>query len=337
MIVSKLGPRWSALVLLAALAAALACPTTKAHEIDDEATTTATTSRSNASIEQLIRRFRETGDDHYLDQAWEEVHDAVDSDSAIPSMLIDAATVAQSKHDFEQAIDFIKRALEIQPYNDQAWLLLASVHSVRGNITAAKFACQQLRGLPFLATVTCLARAIPEQSASARWREMLLASLNVARTSEVDAELLAWAQSVAGDLLATTDPETAIRLYETSLRHVESSQVRAALVDVLLSENSLGRASTVIQAGAPSLPLTIRRFIVAKRMNELDTVADETHVADHEFRHWIATGDWQHAREMARFYVDVVERPDLARRLAVRNLALQHEREDLLLERRTRM
>jgi hypothetical protein len=51
---------------------------------------------------------------------------------------------------------------------------------------------------------------------------------------------------------------------------------------------------------------------------------------------WIARDDWLHAREMARFYFDVVDRPELARHLASINVSLQREPEDLRLEERTR-
>jgi len=55
-----------------------------------------------------------------------------------------------------------------------------------------------------------------------------------------------------------------------------------------------------------------------------------------EFEAWISNEDWLHAREMTRFFVDVVDRPDLARRLALINIGLQREPEDLRLETRTR-
>jgi len=55
-----------------------------------------------------------------------------------------------------------------------------------------------------------------------------------------------------------------------------------------------------------------------------------------EFAAWIAAEDWLHAREMTRFFLDVEQRPALARRLAVQNLSVQREPEDLRLEERTR-
>ncbi len=57
---------------------------------------------------------------------------------------------------------------------------------------------------------------------------------------------------------------------------------------------------------------------------------------EQEFQVWIANEDWLHAREMARFYIDVFDEPVLARRLALINISLQQEPEDQRLERRTR-
>ena len=116
----------------------------------------------------------------------------------------------------------------------------------------------------------------------------------------------------------------------------ESTQVRAALVDVLLTSEKLKQAADVLNAGSGALPLDVRRLIVARRTGRENAVRAEIAAADREFRHWIADEDWLHAREMARFYLDVLERPALARRLAALNASLQHEPEDLLLSRRTR-
>lgn len=328
--------RRSALFLIVALFAAFVSSATTAHEIEGGMTTSADDIGEHTSVEQLIRKFRETGNDEYLDLAWEHVEHAIDDGSADPTTLIDAATIAQSRHDFARAIELLDQLLAIQPHNDQAWLLLASINTVIGDLQEARFACKQLRSQPFLVTATCLARANQTEESANHWSEILLTSLNTQRDPGVNSELLAWSQSIAADLLAQSDPQIAIRLYRSSLEQIESSQVRAALVDVLLAENNLEQASVAIHAGESSLPLTVRRFIVAKRMNELDTVAGEIDAANHEFRHWIASNDWQHAREMARFYVDVMERPDLARQLAVRNVEFQMEPEDRLLEQRTR-
>ena len=150
-----------------------------------------------------------------------------------------------------------------------------------------------------------------------------------------DAGRLAWSFSVAGDAAAELDAKLAVSLYERSLELAESSQVRSALVDVLLNLDRLDEAKAVLDAGSTALPLAVRRLIVARREGREGEFAADIGRADRRFRHWITHGDWLHAREMARFYLDVLPRPQLARRLAAKNLELQREPEDLRLARRS--
>ena len=160
----------------------------------------------------------------------------------------------------------------------------------------------------------------------------------MADSQRLPPDVLAWSYSVAGDLaVAAGEPQEAVELYQHSLRLAERTQVRAALVDVLLNEAEFEDAWQTLDAGAPALPLLVRRLIVARqleRMNELGSVLAKV---QNEFDLWIANEDWLHAREMTRFFIDVVDRPDLARRLALINVSLQREPEDLRLEKRTRL
>jgi hypothetical protein len=128
----------------------------------------------------------------------------------------------------------------------------------------------------------------------------------------------------------------AIDYYWRSIRLQESTQVRSALIDVLLAENELEQARQSLPEDTTALPLMVRRLIIANRLGIANSVKADIARADREFRNWIADEDWLHAREMARFYLDVHKQPQLARRLAVINLALQREPEDLRLEQRTR-
>ena len=109
---------------------------------------------------------------------------------------------------------------------------------------------------------------------------------------------------------------------------VENTQVRSALVDVLLANNRLADAEAALENGSGALPLDVRRLILAKRQGRIADVTARVEAFDHRFREWIAAEDWLHAREMARFYLDVVDRPKVGRRLAVINFAFQKEPED---------
>lgn len=317
------------------MATALASSPAFAHDVHGEYDDEHASARlETGDFTALVRAFRKTGDDEYLDRAWAFIEPLLEARSDDAGILINAALVAQARHEFSRAADLTRKAIAIQPGNNQAWLLLASIHLVRGQGAEAGAACRQLRDVPLLVSMTCQARVELAGDDVSRTFDRFMRVLEVTESSVHDSDLLAWSLSVAGDLAKVADAQTqAMQLYARSLELAESTQVRSALVDVLIEQGAFEAAATVIDAGAPALPLEVRRMIVSKALGR--DVARDIRRADHEFRHWIADGDWLHAREMARFYMDVLERPELAQRLAHINLSQQREPEDLLLARRT--
>ena len=327
--------------LLALVFAVLMPSFAAAHELHDHhhagsSETAEVEALDRPTIDELVGQFRRTGDDGYLDAAWAMLEPRLESGNQDPGLLLDAATVAQSRHEFTRALDLTRRALELTPRNDQGWLLLASIHLVRGETDAAASACRRLRDSALLVTLTCQARVAVARNEIEPARQRLQAVLDVLDATTVSPGILAWALSVAGDLSASDHPAEAILYYRASLQHAESTQVRAALVDVLLSAGRLADASAALDAGSDALPLAVRQLIVDKRLGKLGPDSPVVAVTDRRFRRWMDADDWLHAREMARFYIDVVDKPELARKLATINIELQKEPEDLRLERRTR-
>lgn len=335
--------QWRGTVLFLGLALVVAEPSL-AHDVDHHHKSHALTSPApskiygpelQTDIRQLVGNFRRTGDDHYLDVAWARLEPLLVEGRSGPEVLIDAAMIAQSRHDFGEALKLVYQALERSPGNFQAWLLVASIRLVLGDNDAAAYACAQLRNVPLLVTVTCKARVALTQDATAAPVRQLIALLAALPPEDSGSGLLAWSLAVAGDAMVRSEEHgQAVGYYERSLRSQESTQVRAALVDTLLLLGKYDRAETILTAGAPALPLVVRAQIVAKRIGHPSQ--DLIDRMDAEFQSWIRNDDWLHAREMARFYLDVLERPALARQLAVMNLTQQREPEDLLLELRTR-
>ncbi|MEM7276839.1 MAG: hypothetical protein AAF385_01835 [Pseudomonadota bacterium] len=316
------------------LLSTLVCSDGLAHDVHEHKPAYLVTN-DGEEIRGLLQSFRETGDDRYLDQAWEQLHPEIGKTSANLSVLVDAATVAQSRHEFETARALVDRVLKRQPGLDQAWLLKASIALVQGRIDDAENACEHLRSVPAFVAMTCSARVdIARETPDVALRK-LTAILNVIRPESANPGYLAWALSIAGDAAAAVQPDTAVQYYERSLAISESTQVRSALIDTLISLERFENALVKLQTNHEALPLSVRHFIVMKKLGISESVADEIAHADHEFQHWIAREDWVHAREMTRFYTDVIERPALAERLAKVNLSMQREPEDLLLAKRT--
>lgn len=328
------------LVWLVVAAATLWLLPAAAHEVHEDHPELVIEQEDTLNVQQLVRSFRETGNDAYLDEAWSFIEPKLSADTADADLLTNAATVAQARHDFDRALALTQQVLQREPMNDNAWLLLASIHLVQGDSEPARNACQKIQHAALLVTLTCQARVALAEGNANRALAALSVPLDMLQEAVQpdfpDTNLLAWSLAVAGDLaIACSQPDKAIAYYQRSLELIESTQVRSALVDVLLETRQPGLAESVVKNGASALPLVIRGLIAEKRLGRETAIRHRIAQVDHEFRHWIAHGDWLHAREMARFYTDVLPRPTLARRLAEINLHNQKEPEDFQLAYRT--
>jgi thioredoxin-like negative regulator of GroEL len=140
--------------------------------------------------------------------------------------------------------------------------------------------------------------------------------------------------AVIGDLAVQQgEAEVAREWYARSLLRVENPQVRASLVELWIETSDWQQALKTIGATPGSLTLQVQKLIVNQRLgNPIEKEADQLR---HRFEHWIEEHDYEHAREMARFYLDVDQNREAAHRLAQINATLQHEPEDALLLKRT--
>lgn len=304
-----------------------------AHEIVE---TSPPPEQQPTDVRGLMQQWRESGDDAYLDTAQSMVEAAVARNSNDVSALIDMGIVAQARHDFELAESLAQDVLSRVGRNDPARLLLASIHLVRGDADAALEQCRALVQSPIPVILTCRARVaharnMPEPSLSRLERVIALAD-----RLAVDDGVRAWMLGVAGDLAVIAGrPDDAVEFFRESLKLARSTQVRAALTDVLLDSRLFEEALVEIDQNTRSLALIVRRWIALRELGRESEIEDAILDADHRFRHWIEHADFMHAREMARFYLDVLPRHELARELAAVNIGLQREPEDQQLVRRT--
>ncbi|MFK8017324.1 MAG: tetratricopeptide repeat protein [Gammaproteobacteria bacterium] len=249
--------------------------------------------------------------------------------------LVDLAHRAQSRHDFDHALALLDKALAQRPVNDNAWLLAASIHLVKGDAPSARHACQRLRQVPALVSITCRAQVAIAMGDADRASRQLTAVLENAKSSAARDDWLAWAYSVAGDAMRDRDDAQSKRHYRQSLMLSDNPQVRAALADVLLNNDQTNEALRVLAGHADvSLALQVRQLIAQRGLGQMTpTVAAQLHK---QFQRWIKERNWEHVREMARFYLDVQPDIEQARTLATINIGIQREREDQRLVERTR-
>lgn len=286
-------------------------------------------------IQSRLTAFRVTGDDAHLEAAWAELEPHLGDPTLLE--LIDAAVVSQARHDFTLAETLLRDVISRDYDNDEAWLQLASLYLVQGADEDAATACQELRHVSLLVATTCHARVDIARGDTLRAQRQIEAVLLGTKRERADAEVLAWTLSVAGDATATSDPEAAVAHYTESLALADRTQVRAALVDVLLAQDRIDDATRVLAEGPEALALSVRKMIVGIPTGHEPDLETAIAHADQQFRAWIAEEDWAHSREMTRFYLDVLPDPKLARRLARINLGIQSEPEDRLLSARAAM
>ncbi|MEO1035318.1 MAG: hypothetical protein AAFX44_07155 [Pseudomonadota bacterium] len=291
---------------------------------------------SSTPVPALMADYQASGDDRPLERRWRSLRVDAVSDRAAPALLIEAAFVAQALHRFDDALEFARRAATQQPNNNQAWLLLASLHLVRGDNAASTDACRRLVDTAGLLQLTCMAAASIGAADGVRYRAALDGWIDAFGINGFDPALQAWVLRVAGDHAAAAGDINAAETYlRASLERAEATQVRAALFDLLLAAGDVDAARAVLPATTDSLALRVRRLIVERKTCRPSCSSSEARSLDREFRHWIEHGDFTHAREMARFYLDVNRQPELARYLALRNAETQREPEDRRLLIRT--
>lgn len=274
-------------------------------------------------------------------QAWEGAAQVTTQvPTQVPTeVLVMRATVAQYLHDFSGAEAMLKRAVQQQVNHPQAWLTLATVQRVRGDFAASDSSCegvlrsgQRLHGLACLAENQSLRG---EQDAARTQFQQLL------QTPRLPAGTRQWLLTSVAELEARAGHPDAARaawLQATALG--ASGYTLDGYVDFLLDQ---GEPKTVIglldKAGSPSDGALLRLAIAGKQSADPRAAAWRNEMAARIDASRARPGEKNigatHAREQARFALDVLNHPAQALALARENLKLQREPVDLGLLART--
>jgi len=311
---------------------ALTSVNANSHSVNHKATEPQTkhdTRTESKDIDRLIRQYSLSGDDHLIEEGWTLWRA---SPAKTPEALLQGAWLAQAEHQFDEARALIAQALALSPNNPQAWLLEASIALIQGDRQAARQACRQVaHNVSPIVSITCNARL----ANNAKDIQKSYNTLTQLSSLSMGEDIKPWVYSTTADLAKSLgNLKEAEHWYFRAIQLFPSVQNRAAYLDILLDKKKYQKVITLVSMTEPTPALSLRRLMAKKALGH--DIEQNIHEIDHVFKHWIDEKDFKHAREMALFYLDIVNDVKLAHSLARENFAIQKETEDRnLLERST--
>ena len=133
---------------------------------------------------------------------------------------------------------------------------------------------------------------------------------------------------------ALREDETADRYFLRATGSGAPLHLQVAWLDHLLATSRPGAVLDRVPPHEPVAALQIRRLIALRELGRDSETEDYRQFLDWEYQYALHAKEYIHAREIARFYLDVVPRPRLALRAAEHNLSRQREAEDYALYHR---
>jgi Tfp pilus assembly protein PilF len=245
-----------------------------------------------------------------------------------PQVRLLRATLLQSTHQFQPALEDLTAVLAADPGNAQAWLTRATVQTVQGDYASATASCARLSTLSTeLVTVTCIAN-IGAVTGRALKSEQLL-DLTLERSSNAPAELQLWALTLLAEMAQRRDDKSVAEArYKRALAMApRDSYLLGAYADFLLEQQRPREVLAMLDDQTRIDALLLRRALALQQMGRSVT-ADVRELAA-RFDAAMQRGDTVHQREQARFELKLRNDPATALALARKNWAVQKEPADI--------
>lgn len=281
-----------------------------------------------AAARTALERARVLGDPRELGAAQAALAPWWARADAPPEAVLLRARVLQARHDFDGSLTQLRGLLareDLTPeLRAQALLDAAAIHQLRAELAQARALCEQLQPLAPLPASACLAE-LDSLTGKAPAAAQALARLSPGRT------VLPWLALMRAELAERMGDASALGLYRQALVGADEVYTRAALADWLLAQGRHAEALTLTQ-GSDADALLLRHVIALHALGRPDS---EVAAPTARLRESLAAADrrepGKHAREQARFALDVAKQPREALRLAQANWAMQREPADAVL------
>lgn len=287
-------------------------------------------------VKRLISEVRRSGDPRFLGYA-ERLFNQQASQELNDELLVLRATLTQSLHQFDAARQDLKTVLnrsKTPAQRTQALVTLANIEIVQGHYDRADTLCEQLKNeRPGLIAASCHAQVAARAGNAQAAYDSLLAttrSLNRASTQE-----RLWAQGTLGDIAAQLGQDSAAKHWQWVLNQdSEDLYTRAQLADWYLNHEDFNQALAVTKGYEAVDNLAVIRAIALRRINHPEAPALASRLRE-RFDEALWRGSMLHQRDLARFELDIEQRPNAAAQHAMANWATQREPLDTRLALRS--
>lgn len=275
-----------------------------------------------------VSRARTESDPRYLGQAQSALAAWWAADSPPIPILLLRATIRQSTHDFSNARRDLEQAVKREPGNAQAWLTMATVQQVTGDLKGAADSCRKVVPLaPPLIGITCMASIDGAEGRAVQAYDALSQAMVASAASRRDSVgVRTWALTLQAEIAERLNRMTdAERLYKASLElDPADAYAIAAYCDFLIDVGRPNDVLALIPANTKADVLLLRRAIAAKLSGAPDT-AEVAKDLGERFAASKARGDRVHLREEARYALAIKYAPKEALELALDNWQVQKE------------
>jgi tetratricopeptide (TPR) repeat protein len=282
---------------------------------------------AKAAARRLIDEGRRAGDSRLVGAAFGMLRPFLDTTDAETLRL--AATAREYQHDFPGALDLLDRALALAPRDADALLARATINVVLGRLDTADGDCRRLYAagrsdLGFLCQATTRTLTPEAPAVYARLEGVL---------SLLDGSLRSYGLGLLGEIAALQGDRDLARAHLAATLAVEPEalRIRMMLADLMLAGGDGAGALDLLERAPDVDGVLLRRALAAERLGRSAAFDAARTELSRRFRQNLDLGLTAHAREEARFYLEVERDPPLALVRARLNWDLQHEIEDAQL------
>lgn len=296
-----------------------------------QASTTLPFAEAVSEAKRLVDLARTESDPRYLGRAqalvspWYQL-----SDPPFEVRLL-RAIIRQSTHDFDGALHDLQVCLQESPSNAQAWLVKATIHTVRGEWQAARDAGLALTPLTERLVSASLASSIASVNGQAEESCRLLEScLSGDRVSAPTVRL--WAHTLLAETYSRRGQSAVAEShFKTAMRMgIRDAYLRGAYADFLLAEGRPAEVLPLLSETTLSDGLLLRLALAEHQLNPGSaSVAARVASLIQRFESARRRGEAIHQREEAMFELQLRNHPQRALELARANWAVQREPADV--------